>query len=86
MAELIANKALKYKTRRLLPGDRFEAHSRRDESMFILTKQASYAPPAVETVDELKVLRDEYFKVFDKRPFMGWDAETLREKIAEHKG
>ena len=32
--------------------------------------------------DDLKVLRAEYEKKLGKRPFNGWDAATLREKIA----
>lgn len=33
--------------------------------------------------DDMAELRAEYEKVFGKRPYMGWDARTLREKIAE---
>lgn len=33
--------------------------------------------------DELSRLRAEYQDVVGKRPFHGWDADTLREKIAE---
>ena len=32
--------------------------------------------------DELRDLRAEYQKVVGKRPYNGWDADTLREKIA----
>lgn len=31
--------------------------------------------------DEMSALRDEYLSVVGKRPFNGWDADTLREKI-----
>lgn len=47
------------------------------------------APAAVETQlpaeipDDLAVLRAEYEELVGKRPFMGWDADKLREKIAE---
>ena len=40
-------------------------------------------PQEAETEDELTELRAEYQSVFDKRPYHGWDADTLREKIAE---
>lgn len=45
------------------------------------------AQPVVEPVesddDALTELRAQYQDVVGKRPFHGWDAETLREKIAE---
>ena len=33
--------------------------------------------------DELDALRDEYKEAVGKRAYHGWDADTLREKIAE---
>lgn len=33
--------------------------------------------------EALSALRAEYQEVVGKRPFHGWDADTLREKIAE---
>lgn len=38
------------------------------------------------TKDDLAELRATYEKVIGKRPFMGWDADTLAAKIAEAKG
>jgi ribosome-binding protein aMBF1 (putative translation factor) len=35
--------------------------------------------------DELKALREQYQDVVGKRPYHGWDAETLKAKIAEAK-
>ena len=35
-----------------------------------------------DAAGDLASLRAEYQKVFDKKPFPGWDAVTLREKIA----
>lgn len=46
---------------------------------------AAEEPVAEAPVDELADLRAEYGEVVGKRPFMGWDAETLREKIAAAK-
>lgn len=40
-------------------------------------------PTSPETMEEL---RARYHEVFGKRPFMGWDAETLKRKIVEHEG
>ncbi|APZ53130.1 hypothetical protein [Salipiger abyssi] len=37
-----------------------------------------------DTPDEMAALRAEYEAVIGKRPFYGWDAETLRAKISEH--
>jgi len=36
--------------------------------------------------EELKALREEYQDAVGKRPYHGWDAETLKTKIAEAKG
>ena len=40
---------------------------------------------AAPVVDEMAALRAEYEDLAGKRPFMGWDAETLRAKITEMK-
>ncbi|MBN7777768.1 hypothetical protein JYP49_14300 [Nitratireductor aquimarinus] len=37
-------------------------------------------------VDDMKALRARYVKVVGKKPYHGWDADTLRTKIAEAKG
>lgn len=42
------------------------------------------AAEPVEPVDEMAELRAEYERVIGRRPFMGWDAATLRQKIAAH--
>ncbi len=38
---------------------------------------------APDHTEELKALRAAYFAKFNKRPFMGWNAESLAAKIAE---
>lgn len=91
MPEMVALKSLKYATRRLEAGDRFEA-SKRDARALHAVGKANYAP-AYETramtakasgMDpERAALREEYRSVSDKAPFNGWDNETLRQKIAE---
>lgn len=40
-------------------------------------------PAAPDQDDDLSALRAEYQEVVGKRPFHGWDAETLRAKISE---
>lgn len=44
--------------------------------------RAAEAPKPAEP-DEVAELRAEYERVVGKRPFMGWGAEALRQKIAE---
>lgn len=41
------------------------------------------APAADEPVDEMTALRAEYFEKLGKRPFNGWDADTLHAKMTE---
>lgn len=38
---------------------------------------------AADRTDAMAELRAEYERVLGKKPFMGWDAETLKAKIAE---
>jgi hypothetical protein len=40
---------------------------------------------AAVPVDDIAPLRAEYERLIGRRPFMGWDADTLREKIAAAK-
>ena len=46
---------------------------------------ASAAPRHVQPIDDIAALRAEYQAVVGKRPFMGWGADVLREKIAAAK-
>jgi hypothetical protein len=92
---MIANKPMRYGTRRLLPGDTFECdgqHSR----VLIATRRASVydrpkadIPPIPETVrtrvsavaDTMTTLRAEYQAKVGKRAYHGWDADELRRRI-----
>lgn len=40
--------------------------------------------PIPRVDDDIKAMREEYQAAFGKKPFNGWDAATLRAKIAEH--
>ena len=57
---------------------------------FISTKDAGASPenkmqpPPAENKADIADVRAEYERVVGKRPFHGWDAETLKAKIAEH--
>lgn len=79
--KLVARKPMTYNTRRLVAGDVFEAVSARDARLLRAIRKAD---PHVEPIapDEAAALRAEYEKTFGKKPFMGWDADTLRQKIA----
>ena len=46
-------------------------------------KKEKDAPVKSESGPDLKALRAEYKKVAGKAPFNGWDAETLKAKLAE---
>lgn len=39
-----------------------------------------------DSVEEMKALRTEYQKLVGRRAFNGWDADTIRTKVAEAKG
>lgn len=104
----VIKRPLRYATRRLLPGDMFQANKPSDERILLATKRVEVAraevtlpppPPSLlaqldhdgnghpggskapEQTDDLKALREEYEAKMGKRPFYGWDAATLREKM-----
>lgn len=96
MTSLHARRAFTYATRRLLPGDQFEAPDR-DARILMVTRRARRAgvpaltpaaapvepPPADPDGAVLKAAREAYEAVTGKRPYWGWDVETLNAKIAE---
>jgi len=54
---------------------------------YITRDMRAHAVPADDLmIDELVALRAEYQEAVGKRAFHGWDADTLREKIAEVRG
>lgn len=81
--KMIANRAMTYRTRRLKADEPFEAKTRRDFAALRITKKARPDEGAEVDRDELAELRAEYQERFEKRPFHGWDADKLREKLAE---
>ena len=90
MADLIATKAFKYATRRLLPGEHFTTKSERDARILVGIGKAQRTGIVTSEIywggapeeDDVAALRSEYQEKLGKRPYHGWDAETLREKIA----
>jgi hypothetical protein len=96
---MIANRPLTYGTRRLKAGDGFTAASR-DADLLQRLGRARYAEAdpldhdkggkkggstAPKKADGLPELRKQYQEAVGKKPFAGWDAETLKAKIAEAK-
>ncbi len=86
---LLAEKAMRYGTRRLVADEPFDAKGR-DARLLVAIGKARYATEdarageaaPVLAKDELVALRAAYQTKFGKRAFNGWDAATLRTKIA----
>jgi hypothetical protein len=96
MVRLIATKSMSYNTRRLMPGDEFDAKDRDARILVGIAKarrvrEPGEVPSPPESLtqkasggsDDLSALRAEYQEKMGKRPFNGWDAETLNAKMAE---
>lgn len=92
---LYATKPQRYGTRALKAGDPFPDNAQRHRRVLLALGRAregeapaeapepqKAAPPAG---DEIAVVRAEYERTVGKRPFMGWDIDTLRQKIADAK-
>lgn len=72
MKAVFANALLKMGAVRIVPDNTYQ------------TRDMRAAPQrAVVEPDETQALREQYQQAFGKRPFMGWDADKLREKLAE---
>lgn len=95
MKSMIALKSFSYATRRLMPGQAFQASSQ-DARLLVAIKKAreerepsAIAPPPAQlvakiasTTEDLKLLRAEYERVVGKKPFAGWKADELRTRMA----
>lgn len=79
---MIATKDLTYATRRLKADDQFDASRNDARVLTALGRARLIEQPVQEPIDERVPLREAYEAKFGKRPYMGWDAEALREKIA----
>ena len=82
MADLIATKSMTYGTRRMKAGDGFEVHNRQHSRALIAIGKARLDGDAPAPAD-MGTLRQEYTSVAGKKPYHGWDAKTLAEKIKE---
>ncbi|OWJ71383.1 hypothetical protein CDV50_10275 [Haematobacter massiliensis] len=83
MKQMIATKRLRYANRSMVAGDEFVASSR-DADILVRRGSARYDTKDAVT-DDLPTLRAEYQTVVGKKAYHGWDAETLKAKIAEAK-
>ncbi len=87
---MIVTKDMTYATRRLTAGDELTNVSGPNARLLTALGRARLVEEG-ETKKEVKAevqadakaaLREEYQRVFGKKAFNGWDADTLREKIA----
>lgn len=87
---MIATKDMTYGTRRLKAGDEIENVSGPNSRLLAALGRARLVESGEKKTevkaqvqqDAKEALRAEYQRIFGKRPFNGWDADTLREKIA----
>lgn len=83
MKSMISTKRHRYANKSMRPGDGFSAPSR-DADILVRLGRAEYdtADAVTDAVDDISALRGEYQRIVGKKPFYGWDAETLKAKIA----
>jgi len=84
--QVIATRTGRYGTRMLTAGDELTLPGPAARAMIALgrAKPKREAPQADKAgASDLVALRAEYQEKLGKRPFNGWDADTLREKIAD---
>lgn len=87
---MIATKDMTYATRRLKAGDEINDVSGPNSRLLtalgrarLIGEDDKITHVKAEVKAEAKAdLRDEYQRVFGKRPFNGWDEDQLRAKIA----
>ena len=80
----------RYGTRMLTAGDPMTLSGPAARAALVTGKATAERPrkhvetpaPAPKVADERPALRAAYEAKFGKKPFGGWDADTLREKIA----
>jgi hypothetical protein len=86
--EVIATRTGRYGTRMLTAGDALTLSGPAARAMIALgraeekPRRARRAAPAPQPADERPPLREAYRTKFGRAAFNGWDADTLREKIA----
>jgi hypothetical protein len=88
---VIALKRTKYGGRRYKAGEEFNVKTKQHAKILKALGYAEpydYAPQTYSRRDmraeDITAVRAEYETVVGKRPFYGWDAATLRQKMAAH--
>jgi hypothetical protein len=88
---VIALKRTKYGGRSYKAGEEFNVKTKQDAKLLQalrLVEPYDYAPETYSRRDmraeDITAVRVEYETVVGKRPFHGWDAATLRQKMAAH--
>lgn len=86
---LIAAKPMTYATRRLLPGDSFDAKPADARVLIAIGKAREPRPAAplpnpgsVAEDAARKSLRRDYEAKFGRKPFQGWDSAELKKRLA----
>lgn len=100
MVQVTATKEVRYAGQNYVPGDKFEASEKDANILSVIGKvsvgevvpaitdlpEKAMEPASVEPeADELTELRGEYQTVVGRRPFMGWNADTIRDKINSYR-
>ena len=78
--KMVSKNTMFYGTRRLKAGDAFVV-SARDARILAALGRAEY-PEAAKPADSLDDLRAAYRRQFGKKPFHGWSADQLKDKMA----
>ncbi|WP_136685690.1 hypothetical protein [Falsirhodobacter xinxiangensis] len=81
--KMMTTKPLRYNNRSMATGTEFAARPT-DVRVLVGIGKARVLDEA-QAADELELVRAEYADVVGKKPFHGWDVETLKSKIAEAK-
>lgn len=94
MERMVATRRFRYADTMLEPGEHFFAAPSKAKILRTLNRAmaapqtAANAPPesvdtnAASAAEDLSALRAEYHTASGKRAYHGWDADTLRDKIA----
>lgn len=88
MPIITAVRELRYAGRTIVPGESFDA-SEKDAKLLVAIGKAraaaGEAPRVPKTEEDIVALRGDYETMVGKRPFMGWSAETIRDKMESYR-
>jgi len=87
MPIITAVRELRYAGRTIVPGEAFDA-SEKDAKLLVAigkARAAGEAPRVPKTEEDIVALRGDYETLVGKRPFMGWNAAEIRDKMAAYR-